>query len=223
MDEKRKYIDNFERKFTNHWIVNRRIEPGYTYKDLDRLLIDICSKQANSFKVNIGLGFVLYNIQTGEYRYHYVSSNNLLFDKAISVTNSQDVERFIKKVCDLDLQTNAYLKKPSSSWILAGITNIEIWIFQMKDIPIGWILIDKIFTRIPNATADKKEIWNDLRTTGLITDEQYDKLSIGPHTLPSISRIIQGKGLYLNRKWVIMSYIVFKQKINYIIHVSISI
>ena len=137
LDEKRKYIDNFERKFTNHWIVNRRIEPGYTYKDLDRLLIDICSKQANSFKVNIGLGFVLYNIQTGEYRYHYVSSNNLLFDKAISVTNSQDVERFIKKVCDLDLQTNAYLKKPSSSWILAGITNIEIWIFQMKDIPIG--------------------------------------------------------------------------------------
>ena len=60
--------------------------------------------------------------------------------------------------------------------------------------------VAKIFTRIGNATMDRKDILNDLRTTGLITNEQYDKLSIGPHTLPSISRIIQGKGLYLSRK-----------------------
>ena len=30
-------------------------------------------------------------------------------------------------VCDLDLETNTYLSKPSSSWTQAGITNIEVW------------------------------------------------------------------------------------------------
>jgi len=56
--------------------------------------------------------------------------------------------------------------------------------------------VSKIFTRITNG-SDKGEILNDLRSSNNITDEQYDKLSIGPHTLPSISRIIQGRGMYL--------------------------
>ena len=33
-------------------------------------------------------------------------------------------------VCDLDLETNTYLSKPSSSWTLAGITNIEVWVYE---------------------------------------------------------------------------------------------
>ena len=58
--------------------------------------------------------------------------------------------------------------------------------------------VNKIFTRITNG-SDKGDMLNDLRASNHITDEQYDKLSIGPHTLPSISRIIQGKGMYLSR------------------------
>ena len=59
--------------------------------------------------------------------------------------------------------------------------------------------VNKIFTQITNG-SDKIDILKDLRASDLITDEQYEKLTIGPHTLPSISRIIQGKGLYLSRK-----------------------
>ena len=59
--------------------------------------------------------------------------------------------------------------------------------------------VNKIFTQITNG-SDKIDILKSLRASDLITDEQYEKLTIGPHTLPSISRIIQGKGLYLSRK-----------------------
>ena len=65
LDEKSKYVNNFEKKFTNHCIINEKTPPGYTYQDLDLLLTEIYSKQVNSFKVNLGLGFVLFNIQTG--------------------------------------------------------------------------------------------------------------------------------------------------------------
>ena len=59
--------------------------------------------------------------------------------------------------------------------------------------------VNKIFTKITNG-SDKKDALDDLRASNHISDEQYAKLSIGPHTLPSISRIIQGKGMYLRRK-----------------------
>ena len=59
--------------------------------------------------------------------------------------------------------------------------------------------VDEIFRRITNG-GDKDEILKDLRAANRITDEQYEKLSIGPHTLPSISRIVQGRGMYLSRK-----------------------
>ena len=59
--------------------------------------------------------------------------------------------------------------------------------------------VTKIFTRLTNG-SDKGENLNDLRASNHITDEQYQKLFIGPNTLPSISKIILGKGLYLSRK-----------------------
>lgn len=59
--------------------------------------------------------------------------------------------------------------------------------------------VNEIFTRIVNG-RNKDEALGDLKRTNHITDEQYEKLTIGPHTLPSISRIIQGRGLYLRRK-----------------------
>ena len=60
--------------------------------------------------------------------------------------------------------------------------------------------VNKIFTQLANG-SDKMDILNHLRSADLITDEQKQKLAISPHTLPSISRIIQGKGLYLSRHW----------------------
>ena len=60
--------------------------------------------------------------------------------------------------------------------------------------------VKEIFTQLTSGT-DKMDILNNLRSANLITDEQYEKLVIGPDTLPSISRIIQGKGMYLRRHW----------------------
>ena len=59
--------------------------------------------------------------------------------------------------------------------------------------------VREIFERLTNGD-EKSDILRSLRSSNHITDEQYKKLSIGPHTLPSISKIILGKGLYLSRK-----------------------
>ena len=59
--------------------------------------------------------------------------------------------------------------------------------------------VNKIFKQLTNGT-NKYEALDDLKRSNHITDEQFEKLTIGPHTLPSILRIIQGKGLCLRRK-----------------------
>ena len=52
-------------------------------------------------------------------------------------------------------------------------------------------------TRLINATEMSYALQR-LRGEDLITDEQFDKLSISLNSLSSISNIVQGKGLYLS-------------------------
>ena len=56
--------------------------------------------------------------------------------------------------------------------------------------------VKEIFTQLTNG-SDRGDQLRWLRAGDHITDEQYAKLLIGPNTLPSISRIIQGRGMYL--------------------------
>ena len=60
-----------------------------------------------------------------------------MFEKAVAITNMDDLIKFMGKVSSLDLETTCYLSKPSSSWTLASLTNIELWVYEMKDTPIG--------------------------------------------------------------------------------------
>ena len=95
------------------------------------------SSHNNAFKINLGFGFILYNTISGQYKYHYVSANNMLFEKAVQISEKKDLMKLMNHIISLDLPTNYYLKKPSSSWVLAGLVNVEIFIFEMKHIPIG--------------------------------------------------------------------------------------
>ena len=111
-------------------VYNIKIDSTYTYENLRDKLQEIYRTQQNVFKINLAFGFILYQIVTGEFKYHYISSNNMLFDQAITITSIEDLNNFIKKVVNLDLATNYYLKKPSSSWVLAGLTNVQICIYK---------------------------------------------------------------------------------------------
>ena len=57
--------------------------------------------------------------------------------------------------------------------------------------------VQQVFTRLIN-TTEKSLVLKLLRGEELITAEQLDKLSIAPNSLSSISKIVQGRGLYLS-------------------------
>ena len=109
---------------------NLKIDSNYTYQDLRDKILEIYKSQQN-FKMNLAFGFILYQIVTGQFKYYYVSSNNFLFDRAITISSIEHLNKFMKKVVNLDLATNYYLKKPSSNWVLAGLTNEQICIYKI--------------------------------------------------------------------------------------------
>ena len=138
LESKAAEIDDREEVRKYYKMINKKIDTSFTYQQLKDILIDIYTKQSNAFKINIGFSFILYNTIEDIYKYHYNSSNNLLFEHAFTVADREDIDRFMYKIINLDLATNYYLKKPSSNWILAGITNVEIFIYEMKHTPIGF-------------------------------------------------------------------------------------
>ena len=117
-------------------------EKSFTYKDLENKLKEIYAKQKSAFKINLGFGSILYQVVDQIFNYYYVSNNTLLFENAQTISNIWDLDDFIKKIMDLDLLTNYYLLKPSSSWVLAGLTNAQILIFPCENVTIGYPPID---------------------------------------------------------------------------------
>ena len=118
--------------------VNREIGPEFTYGDLRELLLAQLEQQGgHAFKVNLGFGFILFHIHTGEYRYHYNSGNTMLFERAFTVSGMSDIRVLLQRIIDLDLGDTYYMRRPDSSWILSSLPNIEIAIFRLSSALVG--------------------------------------------------------------------------------------
>ena len=124
-------IRDSEKKNKIYEVINKQIDSSYTYNDLYDLLLDIYCKRQKAFKVNLGFGFILHNPHDDEYKYYYVSTNNLLFDRAKTISRKKDLVKLMNHLKSLDLITNYYFKRPSSAWTMAGLTNVEVQIFNL--------------------------------------------------------------------------------------------
>ena len=120
-----------------HVLINKKLTSDFTYNDLQKLLDDIYVSQRTAFKVNLGFGFMLYHTISKEFKYFYVSSNNLLFARAFTISSKKDITSLMERIIDLNLAENYYLKRPSSGWVLAGLTNVEIKVFFLKNVLLG--------------------------------------------------------------------------------------
>ena len=80
LQDKINEIQDRHKKTQQFQVINKRIDSSFTYQDLNDLLMEIYKSQGKAFKINFG---ILYHTVSGVYKYHYVSNNNLIFDKAV--------------------------------------------------------------------------------------------------------------------------------------------
>ena len=76
----------------------------------------------------------------------------VLTTSQITIDNISALNDFIQKICNLDLETNYYLKKPSSGYVLAGLTNVKIEIIELNNTLIGTP------TQLPSHIKNSKSI-----------------------------------------------------------------
>ena len=168
IESKHNEIRDRTKENKHYKVVNMHIDPSFTYREINDFLLDLYSKHKNSFKVNLGFGYVLYHTISEIYKYHYVSTNNLLFERAVVITNLKDITDLLNHIISLDLATNFYLKKPSSGWILAGLTNIQYIVTEMKKVPIG------LPVQLPDYIKNSKSMYSLTHnfSTGQVYDDQ---------------------------------------------------
>ena len=119
-------IEDWEEKRKAYTVYNKQIDPTFTYKDLYELYLDIFNNQKPPFRTNVGFGYILHNPLSGEYKYHYVSNNNLLFERMPNIVTRNDIDKLIKRIISIDLPTRYFLCRPTSKWNLTALTNVEI-------------------------------------------------------------------------------------------------
>ena len=123
--------DKIEDKPGSYAVINRELAPGFTFRELRDQIVDSLLKHGRCAKFNIGFGFLLEHKLTHEFRYYYVSTNTMLFEKAHTISKRKDIKDIIKMIHDMNVGEHYFLMRPNSSWMVAGVTNMKFKLFYL--------------------------------------------------------------------------------------------
>ena len=88
--------------------------------------------QEQSFKINIALGFVLINVETGELRYFVPHQNNTILDQPRRIDLPSDLLALIQEISVIDLLGNICGHRESTKWKPLIITNTCIYLYHLN-------------------------------------------------------------------------------------------
>ena len=76
----------------------------YYNDDMRNLIVDIAKtitkNQKTRFKINYSFGFVLRNIESGDFRYYHASNNTLMLDTAVLISNETELNKLLGNITD---------------------------------------------------------------------------------------------------------------------------
>ena len=124
MENGRHKVFNFQMSKLDTKIINEKLE-------------EVFNKLDSAAKINIALGFVLRNIETGEYRYFYAHENNTLFEKTHLLCTKADLKTIQGKVEKFDIVEQCTQERQNTKWRFKLITNVTIFAALLKNIPMG--------------------------------------------------------------------------------------
>ena len=110
MEKGRHKVFNFQMSKLDIKILNEKLEEAFNKLD-------------SAAKINIALGFVLRNIETGEYRYFYAHENNTLFEKPHLLCTKEDLITIQGKVEKIDIVEQCTQERQNTKWRFKLNTN----------------------------------------------------------------------------------------------------
>ena len=102
---------------------------------IGRIAKTIMKNQENRLKINCGFGFVLKNIETGEFRYYHASNNSLMLEPAVLISNEAELNEFLAQIADKNFLDS--VSRPDTKRRLYQITNLLFFVNHLKHAPLG--------------------------------------------------------------------------------------
>ena len=96
----------------------------------------IYEHESNAFRLNVAVGLILRDIETGQERYFIPLNNELLFDTAETVSSRRDLNRVLERLRRLDVREYVNLLKSKSSLKPHFVTNLVYYVSRTK-YPLG--------------------------------------------------------------------------------------
>ena len=124
MENGRHKVFNFQMSTIDTKIINEKFE-------------EVFNKLNSAAKINIVLEFVLRNVKTEEYWYHYAHENNTLFEKSHLLCTKADLISIQGKVEKFDIVEQCTQERQNTKWKFKLITNVTIFAAVLKNITMG--------------------------------------------------------------------------------------
>ncbi|KAJ8017821.1 Krueppel-related zinc finger protein 1 [Holothuria leucospilota] len=124
----------------------------FTIEEVMNAAKQIFDKQETAFKINLGFGFFLRNVETCQLQYYYASNNTRLLPEPMLVTGNASFTTFLNTLSTKDPADHVRLARPNSRWVVETVTNAIFYVFKLRDHPIGGA------TRLPEFITNNKAV-----------------------------------------------------------------
>ena len=130
------FLVDTEMKNVRHKVFNFQMSKLDT-KLFREKIEEIFKKLDSAAKINIALGFVLQNFETGDYRYFYAYENNNLFEKSYLLCRKADLITIRGKVEKFDIVKQCTQESRNTKRRFKWIATVIIFAASLKNIPTG--------------------------------------------------------------------------------------
>ena len=131
-----------------HFLVHSEVQKGrhsvfnfavnkLTAQVIEEKLDRVLDKLKCVAKLNLGLGFILKNIEDGEFIYFYAHENNTLLEQPKLVSYKDDMAKLKEILKKTDVIESCTKERFNTKWRFFKLTNLTIFAALPRDIPTG--------------------------------------------------------------------------------------
>ena len=132
-----------------HFLVDSEIQKGrhsvfsfavnkLTAQVIEEKLDRVLDKLKCVPKLNLALGFILKNIEDGNFRYFNAHDNNTLLEQSIFVSNKDDMAKLKEILKKTDVIESCTKERSHKKWRFFKLTNLTIFAALLREIPMGF-------------------------------------------------------------------------------------
>ena len=97
----------------------------YDTSVIGRKIDEVFASLTSAVKMNVSLGYLLKNMETGMFRYFYAENNNPLLELPITVATSDDLENLKTQIELVNFNESVTAARPDTKWKFYKLTNVS--------------------------------------------------------------------------------------------------